>query len=521
MQDDDKQQSFERLDETNPERNHRSFFDWLRGKEETDEEKLRKKLDEELKEAARKRATDFEEEQRVEEQREVAETRKLKKRWRAKLVDKSKKLLEEAAEHGNEPANGYEIAKLMVAERIVKLHDILMTEDLRKSEMKSIKIHIDFMGLLSEKLDRPELEVPEEVEQLYQTIAASVEETTGEAPPTQEDDRTEVAPTSEADSAYTAFAASIVRALRRAVRSETPPSRGGGVGSEVIPPVTRLGRAQERTNSQPERHTQLTEQLLSIVKGTALSGEAIREEISHRERARYLADVVERAEIMRPRLVGAETPHPVSTHSRSEEEKEQETPRGGFELPKNKKIKYLDEVELVALAETVHVGGGRLLAEAYKSGELDREGLIKVLESYNKGLDYRREFISRRDKWRRHTTESQEYLSEPTGPSMAAPNPSRNGQPKPEEIPEYHPTKSLGPLRRTLGAPKAIAGKLRDIGATRGSVMSALKNKLQMPPKITQNMNGRLRRQAQMALLLLSVVLVIIIVVTVLELSSL
>ena len=86
MPDDDKQPSYERLDETNPEHNRRSFFNWLRGKEETDEEKLRKKLNEELKEAARTRAEQFEEERRTEEQREVAETRKLKKRWRAKLV---------------------------------------------------------------------------------------------------------------------------------------------------------------------------------------------------------------------------------------------------------------------------------------------------------------------------------------------------------------------------------------------------------------------------------------------------
>ena len=50
---DEEQPNFERQVESQPEKSHRSVFDWLRGKEvveQTEEEKLRKKIDEELKE---------------------------------------------------------------------------------------------------------------------------------------------------------------------------------------------------------------------------------------------------------------------------------------------------------------------------------------------------------------------------------------------------------------------------------------------------------------------------------------
>lgn len=575
MDDDDKQPSHERLDETNPERNRRSFFDWLRGKEETDEEKLRKKLDEELKEAARRRATDFEEEQRAEEKREVSETKKLKKRWRAKLVEKSKRLLEEATERGDEPTNGYEIAKLMVAERIVKLHEILTTEDLRKSEMKSIKIHIDFMGLLSEKLDRPELEVPEEIEELFQTIAESVEEATGEAPPATPRSEPETAPVSEADAAYTAFATSIVQAIRRAVQSQTTPEPSnagdGGDAETASTPRTRTTTAPQR---QPERvpeeqRVRLTEQLLNIVKGSALSGEAIKHEISHTEHARKLADVAEKAAMI-DRFVTKEVKKPLPTPPTNAE-----TDMAGSDLePKhvekpmipllNKKVKYMTELELITLAETVQVPGGRILSDIYKKGEIDRDGLIKVLKSYTKGWDYRSEFVLQRDKWQRHKAESPEYLTQPVPTQNPTPAPTStstqsststttpkkgsastqkkrvlnaqgsNFSPEhssasisqettePEEaIPEYHPTPGSSTVRRlrNLTRPSVIGGKLRNIGLSRSTPGSPDRNISKA--QLLQNVKERIKRQSQMTLLLFSMLLLIIIIIAVIELSSL
>lgn len=518
MQNDDKQLSHERLDETDPERNRRSFFDWLRGKEETEEEKLRKKLDEELKEAARKRATEFEEERRVEEQREVAETRKLKKRWRTKLVEKSKRLLEEASERSDEPTNGYEIAKLMVAERIVKLHDILATEDLRRSEMKTLKIHIDFMGLLSEKLDKPELEVPQEVEQLYQTIAASVEETTGDTPPQIADNEPETAPISEEDAAYTAFAGSIVKAIRRTLRPEETaeplhPNGGDSERTEKSPYVPAA--TPERREERPDNHSPQAEQLLSVVKGTALSGEALRKEIFHTEQARHLADVVEKAAII-DRYVAYEAKKSMSI---PDPEKETSPPEKGFELPPNKKIKHLSELELVTLAKTVGIGGGRLLSDAYKKGELDREGLIKVLESYHKGRDYRSEFTLRREKLRRHRQSSPEYLAHPAASQTSTPSAQRSVSSNPEKASER--LKNLG--RRTISLPfppETTKSESRDIGPDKNPPTIPTKRKIPELSRLVDSAKERLKRQSQVALLLASVFLIIIVVIVIIEFNS-
>lgn len=498
MQDDDKQQSYERLDETNPERNHRSFFDWLRGREETDEEKLRKKLDEELKEAARKRATDFEEERRVEEEREVSETKKLKKRWRAKLVEKSKKLLDKTTERDDESTSGYEIAKLMVAERIVKLDEMLHddTLDLRRSEVKALKINIDFMGLLSEKLDRPELAVPEEVGQLYQTIAASVEETTGETLPETTPEEPEAPPVSKEDAAYTAFAGSIVQAIRRVMQTQlaTPATTEVGTVNETPAPTSVIRPKSTRPASA-------TEQLLTIVQRTALSGEIIRKELSKTEQARKLADVVERAAIFN-RSIPSETPQPPKQTDAQPQKTSQET-KQGFDLAPNQKIKYLSESELLRLAAMVEIGAGRLLSDVYKRGEIDREGLVKVLESYNKQQDYRSELAHRRDTWRRQQQQSPERLAEPAVSLLPQDTKSVKQS--------VARSKSLGQrillVAPSKSAPNTSTLRLRQKAAQFKS------------PRFVRDTAGRLKRSGQVAILFASVLLGILLIVAVLELK--
>ncbi len=525
MQDDDKQPSFERLDETKVERNHRSIFDWMRGREETDEtkeEKLRKKIDEELKEAARKRATDFEEERRVEEQREVSETKKLKKRWRAKLAEKSRRVLDEAADRGDEPTSGYEIAKLMVAERIVKLHEMLEDEDLdlRRSEVKALKIHIDFMGLLSEKLDKPELEVPEEVERLYQTIADSVEETTGERLPHVPVEQ-EVPPQSEADISYNRFAASIVQAIQRTLKRE-----------EKIAPVIK--------DTEPSDSG--SDVLLSAVRHAAVSAEVIRHELFHDTAVRNLAETAER-EVVSPtrkeRLSAIlatvvtipEAPRYEKAKTAVGEEKIVAPKLSESLLLPNKKVKYFTEVELIQFAEQVEVAAGRRLSDVYKKGEIDREGLIKVLESYRKGWDYRSEFTLRRDKWQRHKEASPEYLSEPSSATrVAQPAPvalQAAGRPQRPETadgsssaetmtPENTAESSSRPLARAESPIRHSAGVLRSIGRTIAPATEKMKADLR---KIASDSRERLKRQNQVVILITSVLLVIILFLVVIQLN--
>lgn len=529
MQDDDKQPSYERLDETNPEHNRRSFFDWLRGKEESDEERLRKKLDEELKAAARERAEQFEEERRVEERREVAETKKLKKRWRSKLVEKSRQLLEDVPRRGDEPTNGFEVAKLMVAERIVTIHDMLSDEsfDLRRSEVKSLKIQIDFMGLLSEKLDRPELEVPEEIEQLYRTVAASVEETTGETPPETPKPQPETIPVSEADAAYTTFASSIVNAISRAMRRENTGTEdtGGKDGSMPTTPeqprtpvATAPKQAGNLSGPEPVKPAVLTEQLLSIVKGAALSGEAIRKELSQTEHARRLADVVEKATMIDRYIpvVKAKPGSAVSARATAE------TPaiEKSAELSPNKKIKYMTELELVTLAKTVEIGSGRLLSDAYSKGELDREGLIKVLEKHHKGQDYRSEFTFRREKWRQHKALSPEYLAQPPAPAAPTPRTTTNPDQSLRERSKQR-AKALGRRITLLTLPSRTNPTPQHANRrilTKPVVLNS--NATRKAAQVAREIRERLGRQGQMALLFVSLLLLVILVVAALELNG-
>lgn len=446
--DDDKAKSFERLDETKVERNGRSFFDWITGKEDSEkseEESLRKKLDKELKEAARKRAEHFEEERRVEEQREVAETRKLKKRWRAKLVEKSKAQLDEAESEAS-PADGYTIAKLMVAERIIKLSDMLENEDLRRSEIKALKIHIDFMGLLSEKLSRPEIEVPEEVEQLYQTIAASVEETveaeSGNKFIVPEEKTTEAPPESEEEQSYRVFAAGIVTAIRRAVRRapaaptlDAEPSVDGDTSftpTERLPYAEKVPEAPEApevpVKDSPDRlqaslETIVPLSVLKIIREETQPAKAIREEIRHHHAIRRLAEIVDQAENLSQKEDAAVPTTQPTVSSRPTKSKmmvaEQtlETPLQPqkvikqeslppAEPPETKGTRLSDfpeadletwsEADLVRKAWSVHLGDGHYLADAYQRGLLDKEGLIKVLKSHQKGRDYITEYSRRK-----------------------------------------------------------------------------------------------------------------------------
>lgn len=514
MNDDEKDKSFERLDESRPERNERSFFDWLRGKEETeesDEEKLRKKLDEELKEAARQRATEFEEERRQEEAREVAETKKLKKRWRKKLVEKSRVLLEQTATQGNNPSSGYDIARVMVAERIVQYHDVLEDEtlDLRRSEIKDLKLKIDFMGLLSEKLDRPQLEVPDEIEQLYQTIANSVEEATGE----RLERRSEPAPTpetqpvSEEDVAYAAFAANIVSVIKRALLAEkTQPADTQGDNTEAddtMRPTTPI--APERSSEPEPRGDSMFERIRATIRKTAPASSQIRQEISEGHTPHKLSEIIERvtlAETTQPHkpaaiaiagLVRREIT-PETEHRRPSEE---------FYIPPNRKIKHMTEVELVALAKLVDVGSGQRLADIYIHGDIDREGMIKVLESYHKGWDYRSEFSFRREQWQHRKEASPEYVT-PTFDyaSFRTHRPARNadrtrtGSARPRNfLPHRPPTPQA--IQRLMTRTK---GSLRNIGR-------AIPSREQAKEMLKHAATYRMRRDYIMVTLLVLLVL--------------
>jgi hypothetical protein len=63
------------------------------------------------------------------------------------------------------------------------------------------------------------------------------------------------------------------------------------------------------------------------------------------------------------------------------------------------------------MAESVPIGHGQRLRRAYEKGEIDKDGLIKVLKSRSKNLDFVREFKQQSDRHRMLIQTSPEFLS--------------------------------------------------------------------------------------------------------------
>lgn len=459
MQDDDTRASYERLDETRPERNKRSLFEWLTGKEASEEEPLRQQLDKELKTAARKRAEE-EEQRRAAESNEEAETKKLKKKWRRKLLEKSRQQLEELDQRGDGPLDGYQLAQYMVAEKIIELHYTLDEEDLRRSEIKALKVQIDFMGLLSEKLSNPELEMPKEVEEVYNTVVSLSEPETAEGADRrkqgQASRQTEEATTPDREEAaigalYGPVVASILGGLKQAIREERgrqerlrattdiygSPESGGG-SYDAIPTA----------DSPDVPAAAMVPRLREVIRQLAEPVTALREDLRQARAVERLADAVAKADALRAAgrlneygpiapvlstaiLTGrAETPRTSDETARqhsptSHTDTHRETGTASAEAIKRLWERQLDELttsELLTLAGPIELGSGRYLKYAYEHGQIDRSGLIKVLKAYKKGLDYRTEFATRSQSWLRAQEHSPEIAPAPSSHSSTAPS---------------------------------------------------------------------------------------------------
>ncbi len=388
--------------------------------------------------------------------------------------------------------------------------------DLRRSEVKALKINIDFLGLLSEKLSRPELEVPEEVEQLYQTIAESIEDTTGEPVPETEQSRafhqpntpapadsspnreTDAPPTSEADASYTAFAAGIVYAIRRSVQKTE--DKENSKLETTSPAETKS--TESPTITTPEKTTsKVTKPLLDNIRQNAQSTEQIRQEISRESSVRRMAEIVEKAEMIN---TGTKTPAAVETApiaaviaatklATGEKKVKSETAR---EIFPDISMELWNEADLVRKAEQVDIGYGRRLAAAYRNGEIDREGLIKVLKSHKKHKNYLDEYRRQIVRWRK----------------------SREVSPEIKDIPE--PQAPTQPPTPPTPSPKSRA-ETENFEAVRPPVKSAVKKPLDELAEITEQARNRVKKQASFLMLVTSLILLILLLMTVWFINSL
>jgi len=77
----------------------------------------------------------------------------------------------------------------------------------------------------------------------------------------------------------------------------------------------------------------------------------------------------------------------------------------------SRKIEHLPLQTLLVMAESIPIGHGQRLRRAYEKGEIDKDGLIKVLKSRSKNLDFIREFKQQSERHRALIQASPEFLS--------------------------------------------------------------------------------------------------------------
>jgi hypothetical protein len=80
------------------------------------------------------------------------------------------------------------------------------------------------------------------------------------------------------------------------------------------------------------------------------------------------------------------------------------------EINDSRKIEHMPLNTLLRMAETVPVGHGHYLRRAYETGQIDKEGLIKILKSHKKGRDFFVEYRQQEARVRALRTQSPEFL---------------------------------------------------------------------------------------------------------------
>ena len=100
---------------------------------------------------------------------------------------------------------------------------------------------------------------------------------------------------------------------------------------------------------------------------------------------------------------------PLETHSSPVAAHSAET------TPVTRKIEHMPLHTLLAMAETIPIGYGQRLRKAYEKGQIDKEGLIKILKSRSKNKDYIKEYRQQVTRRKNLVAASPEFLkSTPT-----------------------------------------------------------------------------------------------------------
>ncbi len=398
-------------------------------------------------------------------ERKRAKRRRVVSRSRSQVADADRK-----DPYRTRTYSPIERVSLALAERIVRLDTRLQTdESLDDADITSIEYAIDFMGLMTDKLEDPQSEAAPEVDA---AIAVLLEPLVSP----QETIRLET--NDEVQENLAADVKDIVVAIASTQRDAIEPWLLLGKGEILQPPAPDSNSGDVKNETRPELRRIDPEQILETANdyrrmvptvmrvlkkerrkqqvsygpgpgiGLAAAGATaatVHEAEEHDAETEQPASVASRrttqrhvggvGQSMSTKQPEANEPlrhvsepshteesmyHRAQTHQRVHDRPsgeglnyhESENPHVA-PLPDSISKKRPEELslrELLHEAEHISVGHGMYLRQAFERGEIDQKGLVDVIKSKRKGRDFRQEFSLQKQSFARKKRESPEFL---------------------------------------------------------------------------------------------------------------
>jgi len=426
-----------------------------------EEQEIKKKSDkeEDLKKKAEPKDEKKAEPKKEEQPEQKPNTQEDKHERRSTLIEQSLALVAQYEEEPI-PRDATTLARLMIAHQVIHLHSQLehpeQTDDLSN---EAIEATLDYIAKLDAKFQDPTIELEPEIEQSYQEIIELAEAALKDTPnleavmndlaqeqsdasPEESNPPFNTAPKNQnaaqnwAEQEFdrrkraaretlpaVATAAALIYAVVHLGRrkkpklqsAENPQSEGGISAADSASSPTLQSPAQTPTRPAEQPITTLSRPEYT----TPTRNEHV--VIPPRRGSPNLATAAIATSVIASRST-SEAPRPFSpiethhsppsfTQPTSElNRSEHAAPVIEQAPPAQRKIEHMPLPQLLAMAETVSLGQGQYLRREFEAGHIDKEGLVKILKSHAKGLDYRFEFRQQADKFAKLKATSPEFL---------------------------------------------------------------------------------------------------------------
>lgn len=402
--------------EPSPERKWWSIFE--RSTEVNDESKEREKAEraKQLKAAAKQRGKILDEQ--VTDPEEPQKGEKLRKKWRFAIWKKSEKQIEDFKTKEPDTVDSYWLAQLIVAERIIRLNEFLLSTEPKTDERRSTKTELDFMGLLSEKLSDPTLQTLPEIDEVHKTIVSKIKENENneipikndEIPKIIEEDTLKNKPVTR-EASFANYGRAILLTLSVAIRPPKPPLTTSPVHTAAPQPIslasiktTNIMNPEIRPNPPKQNLTEASPVLaaltLAVVSVESHERKQTEIKIPPKEHVTQANLEVKPVAPLNSHITSPSKKEPKEFTTETNTSQKIESHKIDTSLPPSmdnsassqRKFEHMDITELLGLASNISTGHGQYLDNAYRSGKIDRDGLIKVLKTHARKGNYHYEF---------------------------------------------------------------------------------------------------------------------------------